>query len=91
MKKIWIMLVCFACISLSSFAQQKEVITKTSTLPQKVHNTFSSHKEYNGYKVKKKRANRHKTVHKVNEDKGIIKDKSKKAGDIDKKVEEKKY
>jgi len=87
MKKLLGLFIIIMGLSFSSFAQQKEDITKTSTVPQKVHNTFSKHKHYNGYKVKKKRINGHKTVHKVNETEGTVKDKSKHAGDLDKKVE----
>jgi len=42
-----------------SFAQERVEkktvkVKKTSTLGQKVHNTFHKHKKYNGYKVKTK-------------------------------------
>lgn len=33
---------------------EKDKVKKTSTIPQKVHNTFSKHKKYKGYKVKHK-------------------------------------
>ena len=35
--------------------KDQDKVKKTSTLGQKVHNTFSKHKRYNGYKVKHKR------------------------------------
>jgi hypothetical protein len=60
MKKIIaLLLLCSACLSL--FAQQTvandkdhDKVKKTSTVGQKIHNTFSKHKHYNGYKVKHK-------------------------------------
>ena len=49
-------------IGLTAFAQQtvtkdkdKDKVKRTSSVGQKVHNTFSKHKHYNGYKVKHKR------------------------------------
>ena len=45
---------------ISSFARQTRVtkhtekVKRTSSLGQKAHNTFSKHKRYNGYKVKRK-------------------------------------
>jgi hypothetical protein len=55
MKKIIVlMLVC--ALGISSFAQtvvkKEDKVRRTSTLKQKVHNTFHKHKHYNGYKVK---------------------------------------
>ena len=57
MKKIIAVLIMFCTIGLTAFAQ--EVVTKkedkvkrTSTLGQKIHNTFHKHKHYNGYKTK---------------------------------------
>ena len=46
----------FACsIGIAAQAQDnKDKVKKTSSAPQKVHNTFSKHKKYNGYKVKHK-------------------------------------
>ena len=44
-------------IASATSAQDKEnkvKIKKTSTLPQKVHNTFSKHKKYSGVKMKAK-------------------------------------
>ena len=42
-----------------SFAQQevekKDKVKKTTNLSDKAHNTFSKHKHYNGYKVKRSR------------------------------------
>ena len=87
MKKLFGLVALVAGLSFGAFAQQKEDITKTSTATQKVHNTFSKNKHYNGYKVKKKRMNGVKTVHKVNDTRGTVKDKSKKEGDLSKKVE----
>jgi len=41
-------------IGISVNAQEKDKVKKTSSVPQKVHNTFSKHKKYKGYKVKHK-------------------------------------
>ncbi len=53
----------FLALGSASFAQEKkkevkEKVKKTSTIPQKVHNTFSKHKKYKGYKVKHKVENK---------------------------------
>jgi len=60
MKKL-IAILLLSSAGLSLFAQQTvsndkdhDKVKKTSTLGQKVHNTFSKHKHYNGYKVKHK-------------------------------------
>jgi len=54
MKKILTVLALAMCISFSTHAQDKDTkVKKTSSPTQKVHNTFSKHKRYNGYKVKK--------------------------------------
>ncbi len=43
------------CLSFASQAQDdKDKVKKTSTVPQKVHNTVSRHKKYKGYKTKHK-------------------------------------
>ena len=63
MKRIIILLILGLTIGTVSFAQTSETkVKKTSTIPQKVHNTFSKHKKYNGYKTKHKH-NGHKTKH----------------------------
>ncbi len=58
MKKFLLMVMLFAGIAFGASAQQgalkKEKVKKTSTIPQKVHNTFSKHKKYSGVKVKRK-------------------------------------
>ena len=52
-------------ISLATHAQDdKDKVKKTSTVPQKVHNTFSKHKHYKGYKAKHEHDGRT-TKHKV--------------------------
>lgn len=58
MKKLMALMMVLA-ISLTTFAQKKAVVVKredevkhTSTVPQKMHNLFSKHKHYNGYKTK---------------------------------------
>jgi len=60
MKKLILIFTMIFAIGLSSYAQQARVtkktekVKKTSSFGQKVHNTFSKHKRYNGYKVKHK-------------------------------------
>ena len=48
------MMIC--TLGVTAFAQtvtkKVDKVKRTSTLPQKVHNTFSKHKHYNGYKTK---------------------------------------
>jgi hypothetical protein len=56
MKKI-IAVALFVCVAASAALAQQDVnkdtkVKKTSNVGQKVHNTFSRHKHYNGYKVK---------------------------------------
>lgn len=63
MKKLLIAIIMFLALGSVSFAQEKkkevkEKVKKTSTIPQKVHNTFSKHKKYKGYKVKHKVENK---------------------------------
>ncbi len=53
MKKFLSVLAFAMCISFSTHAQDTTKVKKTSSPTQKVHNTFSKHKRYNGYKVKK--------------------------------------
>lgn len=75
MKKLFAVLMLVMSIALSTKAQDsKEKVKKTSTVGQKVHNTFSKHKRHNGYKVKKeKNGVMHK--HKVNTQTGEVKNK----------------
>jgi hypothetical protein len=57
MKRLLIFAILFTGASFAASAQQpvvKAKVKKTSTLPQKVHNTFSKHKEYSGTKRKVK-------------------------------------
>jgi hypothetical protein len=58
MKKLLLSLMIIASVSVVATAQDKKVVVKdekttkpTSSVPQKVHNTFSKHKEYNGKKT----------------------------------------
>jgi hypothetical protein len=60
MKKITFLILMFCAFAVTTFAQDPQVkettkVKKTSSLGQKVHNTFSKHKRHNGYKVKKTR------------------------------------
>ena len=57
MKKILFLLVFAVTMSAVAMAQEKVVkdevkVKKTSTIPQKIHNTFSKHKHYSGTKIK---------------------------------------
>jgi Ni/Co efflux regulator RcnB len=65
MKKLLFLLIIALSVSSISFAQddQKDKTKKTSTVPQKVHNTFSKNKKYNGHKSKHER-NGHSIKHK---------------------------
>ena len=59
MKKIIVTMMMVLTVALGSFAQQRVEkktykVKRTSSLGQKAHNTFSKHKRYNGYKVKRK-------------------------------------
>lgn len=75
MKKILFLLL--AVLSLNTInAQEKDKVKKTSTIPQKVHNTVSRHKHYKGYKVKRKH-NGVTRKHKVNYKDGEVKNKTK--------------
>lgn len=53
MKKLVILTVMAVGISFASHAQTDTKVKPTSSVKQTVHNTFSKHKEHNGYKVKK--------------------------------------
>ncbi len=65
-------------ISVAVKAQDdKDKVKATSTVPQKVHNTFSKHKKHNGYKVKHEHGGRT-TKHKVNTQTGESKTKKNK-------------
>jgi len=60
MKKIAVLLLTICMFTVTVFAQQTVVkkedkVKRTSTLSQKVHNTFSKHKHYSGYKTKHKK------------------------------------
>lgn len=57
MKKLAAVLVMVCAIGITAFAQQvvvkkEDKVKKTTTIPQKIHNTFSKHKHYNGTKTK---------------------------------------
>ena len=57
MKKIALILTMVFAIGLTSIAQQvvvkkEDKVKKTTTLKQKIHNTFSKHKHYSGTKTK---------------------------------------
>jgi len=57
MKKKIALLIMVMAIGVTTFAQQVVVKKvdkekKTTSIPQKIHNTFSKHKHYNGTKTK---------------------------------------
>ena len=55
MKKLLLFLMLTFSIGIVTHAQDdKDKVKKTSTGPQKVHNTFSKHKKHKGYKTKHK-------------------------------------
>lgn len=57
MKKFLFLLMLACTIGFAASAQvkdEKAKVKKTSTVGQKVHNTFSKHKRYKGHKVKHK-------------------------------------
>lgn len=76
MKKIlFLLMFAFSIVTMVN-AQDKDKLKKTSTIPQKVHNTFSKHKKHKGYKIKHKH-NAHKSKHKVDYKDGEVKNKHK--------------
>ncbi len=52
MKRLLLMLMFSLSIGIAAHAQDKDKVKQTSTVPQKVHNTFSKHKKHKGYKTK---------------------------------------
>ena len=56
MKKLLAGLMMVCTLSITSFAQtvvkKEDKVKRTTTIPQKIHNTFSKHKHYSGYKTK---------------------------------------
>lgn len=55
MKKLLFLAMFAFTLSIAANAQDdKDKVKKTSTPVQKVHNTFSKHKKYKGYKTKHK-------------------------------------
>ncbi|HUS02884.1 MAG TPA: hypothetical protein VMY77_14200 [Chitinophagaceae bacterium] len=75
MKKLLILLIVMM-LGIFAIAQEKDKVKKTSTVPQKVHNTLSKHKKYKGYKTKHKHSGVTKK-HKVNYKDGDVKNKTK--------------
>ena len=73
-KLLFVLLTCFAFLLNSQAQDDQKKVKKTSTLGQKIHNTFSKHKRHSGYKVKKEH-NGVKHKHKVNYKTGETKNK----------------
>ena len=75
MKKLLVVIMLAISISLTTKAQDnKDKVKKTSSVGQKIHNTFSEHKKHNGYKVKSEHHGV-KRKHKVNTHTGEVKNK----------------
>ena len=79
MKKLLALFMLAFGITFSLHAQEKvkTEVKPTTTVSQKVHNTFSRKKYHKGYKVKHKHANGHKQIKKVNHITGEVKRKHK--------------
>ena len=78
MRKLVLLALLSMTICFTTVAQDTEKkIKKTSSVPQKIHNTFSRHKRHNGYKVTTER-NGVERKHKVNTHTGEVKDKKEK-------------
>jgi Ni/Co efflux regulator RcnB len=77
MKKLLFLILLAMSVSIATHAQEtKDKVKKTSTMGQKVHNTFSKHKHYKGYKTKHKHGGK-KHKHKVDNKDHEVKDKNK--------------
>lgn len=77
MKKLFFIMILTLGIGIAANAQDHtDKVKKTSTVPQKVHNTFSKNKKYEGYKVKHKKGDV--TQKKVDMKEGEVKNKTKK-------------
>jgi len=78
MKKLLFLVMLTFSIGIVTHAQDnKDKVRKTSTVPQKVHNTFSKHKKHSGYRTKQKHNGvTHKHI--VNTKEGEVRDKTKK-------------
>lgn len=77
MKKLLFLLLLTGSFGFAVHAQEdKDKVKKTSTVGQKIHNTFSKHKKHSGYKVKH---THHGVTHKrkVNNKTGEVKSKVK--------------
>jgi hypothetical protein len=77
MKKLLLFITLAFTLGMAAHAQNKDKLKKTSTIPQKVHNTVSKHKKHKGYKTKHKH-NSVTSKHKVNTQEGEIKIKTNK-------------
>ncbi|MEO5648623.1 MAG: hypothetical protein ABIR03_01720 [Ginsengibacter sp.] len=75
MKKLLLFLMLMLGAGIITHAQDnKDKVKQTSTIPQKVHNTFSKNKHHKGYKTKHKH-NGVTKKHKVNHQTGEVKTK----------------
>ncbi len=72
MKKLLVLMFLSFAIVVGAQAQTEVKVKKTSTPVQKVHNATHRHKHYKGYKVKRKYADGHKRVKKVNNRTGEV-------------------
>ena len=76
MKKLFFLILLTISVNFVAHAQTKDKVKKTSTMGQKIHNTFSKHKHYKGYKTKHKHGGK-KHKHKVDYKDHDVKDKNK--------------
>ena len=78
-KKAIAVVIVLVSLFVTGYSQEStHKVKKTSTIPQKVHNVFSRHKEYSGYKSKRERHGI-KRKHKVNYRTGAVRNKKSKA------------
>ncbi len=71
-----LLMLIFSIGTIASAQENKDKVKKTSTVPQKVHNTFSKHKKHKGYKSKHKHngvTRKHKVDMKAGEEKTKVK------------------
>ena len=75
MKKLWLLAMLTFTLSVSYAQTDKDKVKKTTTVPQKLHNTVSKHKKHKGYNVKHKHHGVTKK-HKVDYKDGQVKNKT---------------
>ena len=76
-KVVFLLLLAVGVVFTVNAQEDKDKVKKTSTLGQKIHNTFSKHKKHSGYKSKHEHngvTHKHKVNTKTGEQKNKIKD-----------------